>query len=80
VAVSTRGKIGLTGQTMARIIVAGQSKAVKDLIKMSAEELGEKARWRGTELQWDVTPAAWGVLCAKYPEAAKLVTVCPAVE
>lgn len=78
VAPSTTGKIGLTGETMARVAINGAVKAVKDFIKMAAEEAGEKAKWRGDQLQWDVTPAAWTVMCSKYPEAAKLVTVCPA--
>lgn len=80
VAVSALGKIGLNGKTMDRVAIGGKSQAVKDWIKAAAEESGTRAKWRGDQLQWDVTPAAWGILCAKYPDAAKLVNVVPAVE
>jgi hypothetical protein len=79
VEVSGEGKIGLTGETMARVQIGGKAGAVKDFIKMAAQEIGEKAKWRGDQLQWDVTPAALGVLREKFPAAAKLVTVVPAV-
>lgn len=80
IVVSAGGKIGLAGQTMARVRIGSETKAVKDFIKLAAEEAGARAKWRGDALQWDVTPEAWDVLCTKYPEAAKLVTVCPAIE
>jgi predicted RNA methylase len=79
VAVSPKGKIGLTGRTMDHVNINGTRKAVKDFIKLAAESLGGKATWRGDWLQWDVTPEAWEVLCTKYPQAARLLTVCPAV-
>lgn len=79
VVVSAGGRIGLTGGTMTRVTIEGNTKTVKDFIKMASAGLGEKATWRGGELlQWDVTPAAWAVICRDYPDAAKLLTVCPA--
>lgn len=78
--VSSAGRVGITGQTMARVRIGAETKAVKDYIKLAAEEAGSRAKWRGSALQWDVPPQAWDVLCTKYPEAAKLVNVVPAVE
>lgn len=80
VAVSGAGKVGLTGETMSRVVINGKSQAVKDWIKAASEEAGTRAKWRGDQLQWDVTPQAWNILCDKYPDAAKLVNVVPAVE
>lgn len=80
VAVSGAGKIGLTGETMSRVVINGKSQAVKDWIKAASEDAGTRAKWRGDQLQWDVTPQAWNILCDKYPDAAKLVNVVPAVE
>lgn len=77
---SAAGKVGITGQTMTVVRIGGDSKPVKDFIKMAAEQAGGSAKWQREALQWDVTPQAWEILCTKYPEAAKLVTVCPAVE
>lgn len=80
VAVSAAGKIGLTGKTMDRVNIAGEVKAVKDWIKLAATEAGDRAKWQGAQVQWDVTPKAWDILCSKYPEAAKLVSVVAAVD
>lgn len=77
---SAAGKLGLTGQTLARVNVAGDTKAVKDFIKIASEESGSKARWNGDRKQWDVTAEAWDLLQTKYTEAAKLLQVVPAVE
>lgn len=80
VPVSVKGKIGLNGQTMQRVASGGISKPVKDFIKAASEEAGIKAKWRGDQLQWDIAPEAWELMCVKYPEAAKLVNVVAAVE
>ncbi len=80
VAASASGKIGLTGNTMARVKIGVEVKQVKDWIKAAAEEAGERAKWRGDKLQWDVVVKAWDILCSKYPEAAQQVTVVAAVE
>lgn len=80
IVVSAAGRVGLTGQTMQRVRSGGETKPVKDFIKAASEESGSKAKWRGDKLQWDVTPEALAVLRGKYPEAAQLVTVVPAIE
>lgn len=79
VAVSRGGKIGLTGQTLARINAGGKSLAVKDAIKQSAIDIGQRATWQLKKEQWDVTPEAYAKFCADYPEAARKVSIVPAL-
>lgn len=81
VVVSATGRIGLTGQTRERVKTAGGNHLmVYELIKMVSDNVGKKAIWRGQSAQWDVAPDAWNSLCKKYPEAAALLNVCPAVK
>lgn len=78
IVVSAAGRIGLNGQTLLRVTIGGVTKPVKDFIKDASQEVGEAAKWQRDQQQWDITPAAWGVLSRKYPEAANMVTVVPA--